>query len=81
MKEKTIEELAKTFEDYHKIFLKQIKYDIKKFNENYPDSEIPIHLMNDFSISESLAFICGAIKAIQDSIDALHERLDQNDID
>lgn len=76
MKENTIEELAKTFEDHHQLVLINRHRDIENFKMKYPEEKIPEHFMNDFSISEALAFMCREIKSIQES---LNERLNKND--
>lgn len=64
MKEKKIEELAKTFSLHHKNLLIDKRQRLENHKNNYPDSPIPEHFKDDFSISEALVFICEEIQFI-----------------
>ena len=69
----TIERLEKTFMEHHERCVKENKERLEKFKIDYPDSEIPSHFLNDFSISEALHVICREINEINKSLDVLRD--------
>ncbi len=65
-KKYTIEELANIFANHAIEADKMRLIDAKKFQENYPDEELPEHFKNSFNVSHALAFMCSEIQKIKD---------------
>jgi hypothetical protein len=63
--EYTIEQLEKTFKSHAQKNIIQRQRDLENFQKNYPDSEIPAHMLNDFCISEALHVICREINELK----------------
>jgi hypothetical protein len=63
-----IEQLENTFKDHAEKNEKNRIRDLEIFKNKYPKSEIPTHMLNDFSISEALHVICREINQIKKAI-------------
>lgn len=66
--EYTIEKLEHTFMEHAEKSNRDRKEHLEKFKINYPDSEIPSHLLNDFNIAEALYVICKEINSLKEKI-------------
>ena len=65
MNDYRIESLGSTFARHADELDNQLKIDIEKYKENYPDSELPVHFQNPFSIARALSVMACEIEKLK----------------
>ncbi len=61
----TLAGLSATFSQHADMAEEHRKFAIEKYKENFPDQEVPPHLLNDFNISRALCVICCELERLK----------------
>jgi len=71
MKDMSLKSLQKIFTEHSEKYREENKSRLKRYEEDFPDEDIPEGLLNDFDLPQALAFMCKELIEINKSLDKI----------